>query len=157
MLWRDTLPCNLFEVEPAMVLDPFPKPLINDFLWHVRDVVRYRHKWDQADDSTRIQRAAKGQQRFGPRNISHGWTYGPSVTPPPYGEIAQGQDYVAMIKIIDRMLDWTGRACGLPMDYWMNTNEKGDASDLHVTVLRAVRVVFKTRFCQFAPVPWSRA
>ena len=39
----------------------------------------------------------------------------------------------------------------------MNTNEKGDASDLQVTVLRAVRVVFKTRLCQFAPVPWGRA
>ena len=62
-----------------------------------------------------------------------------------------------MVYIIDRMLDWTGRACGLPMQYWMYTNEKGDASDLQVTVLRAVRVVFKKGLCQFAPVPWCRA
>ena len=79
------------------------------------------------------------------------------MVPPPYGEVAQCKDYVEMVQIIDRMLDWTGRACGLPMEYWMNTNEKGDASDLQVTVLRAVRVVFKTGLCQFAPVSWSRA
>ena len=132
VLGRETLPCNLFEVEPAVVLDPFPKPLLNDFLWHVRDVVKYRIRWDQSDDSTLISRPAKGQQRFGPRNISDGWTYGPSENPPPYGEKAQNQSYVAMIKIIDRMIDWTGRACGLPMDYWLATHET--VSYTHLTL-----------------------
>ena len=40
VLWRDTLPCNIFDVEPARVLDSFPKPLINEFLTHVRVVFK---------------------------------------------------------------------------------------------------------------------
>ena len=57
--WRDTLPCNIFDVEPARVLDAFPKPLINEFLTHVRDVVKHRNKWD----GLMTQRVPKEQPR----------------------------------------------------------------------------------------------
>ena len=133
------------------MLDAFPKPLINEFLTHVRDVVKYREKWDRANDAVRAERAAKGQQRFGPRNVSREWQYGPSVVPPPYEEVVLCKDYIEMVQTTDCMFDWTGRACGLHMEYWINVDEEGDVSVLQDIVLRAVRVVFKIGFCKLAP------
>ena len=116
VVWRDQSQTSIFSVEPAICLDTYHKPLIGEFLTDVRDLIRYRDKWEASTDAAKIQRASKGQQRFGPGSFE-AWTYTPTAIPPPYGQKARNRSAVELIFVIDRMIDWTRRACGLPRKF----------------------------------------
>ena len=102
----------------------------------------------------KIERAAKGQQWFGPGNFEP-WTHTPHTTPPQYGQRAPNKSVVELVFVIDRMIDWTRRACGLPHEFWTTTTITGDTAELHKAVLCAVRAVYKKQLCQVAPPAWA--
>ena len=85
VLWQEPVSGNLFTIEPAMCLDAFPKQLMVEFVRHIRDVAKWRKKWDDMSEQRRRELASSGHQRYAPGRTT-AWVYGPDTVPPSYLE-----------------------------------------------------------------------
>ena len=91
------------------------------------------------------------QQRYAPGKGTP-WVYDPDVVPPSYLDGLKRAGRAELSIVADKILQWTKNSSKLPDEYWMKTREKGhDIEELHLTVLKAVKVLFKKPYCQFAP------
>ena len=66
VLWQEPVSGNLFTIEPAMCLDAFPGQLMVEFVSHIRDIVKWRRKWDDMSEENKRGMATTAQQRYAP-------------------------------------------------------------------------------------------